>query len=123
MFIGKLWIDDLKKVVGELGFDYKLQNGHTLQDYCPRCKRIMRGLAYANLPDQWSQFMRVLALDQTIITTPRRGREGKKMSKVEHLERIIEKYGPHLDDAPIDGWQADRTSTRSSRHIGRHKEG
>jgi hypothetical protein len=21
-----------------------------LQDYCPRCKRIMRGLAYSNLP-------------------------------------------------------------------------
>ena len=51
MFIGKLWIDDLKKVVDELGFDYRLENGHTLQDYCPRCKRIMRGLAYANLPD------------------------------------------------------------------------
>ena len=31
------------------------------------------------------------------------------MSKVEHLERIIEKYGPHLHDVPIDGWQADRT--------------
>ncbi len=49
-FMGQLWIDDLKKVVGELGFDYRLENGHTLQDYCPRCKRIMRGLAYANLP-------------------------------------------------------------------------
>jgi MFS transporter, NNP family, nitrate/nitrite transporter len=50
MFMGKMWIDDLKKVVGELGFDYRLENGHTLQDYCPRCKRIMRGLAYAGLP-------------------------------------------------------------------------
>jgi len=50
MFIGKMWIDDLKKVVTELGFDYRLENGHTLQDYCPRCKRIMRGLAYAGLP-------------------------------------------------------------------------
>ncbi|MEP7213484.1 MAG: MFS transporter [Acidobacteriota bacterium] len=49
-FIGKLWIDDLKKVVDELGFDYRMENGHTLQDYCPRCKRIMRGLAYAKLP-------------------------------------------------------------------------
>ena len=49
-FIGKLWIDDLKKVVGELGFDYRMADGHTLQDYCPRCKRIMRGLAYSNLP-------------------------------------------------------------------------
>lgn len=48
-FVGQMWIDDLKKVVGELGFDYRLENGHTLQDYCPRCKRIMRGLAYANL--------------------------------------------------------------------------
>lgn len=51
MFVGKMWIDDLKKVVGELGFDYRLENGDTLQDYCPRCKRVMRGLAYAGLPD------------------------------------------------------------------------
>lgn len=50
MFVGQLWIDDLKHVVKELGFDYRLENGHTLQDYCPRCKRIMRGLAYAGLP-------------------------------------------------------------------------
>ncbi len=50
MFMGKIWIDDLNKVVGQLGFDYRLENGHTLQDYCPRCKRIMRGLAYASLP-------------------------------------------------------------------------
>ena len=52
MFMGKIWIDDLKKVVGQLGFDYTLPNGHTLQDYCPRCKRIMRGLAYASLPNK-----------------------------------------------------------------------
>lgn len=51
MFAGQMWIDDLKKVVGELGFDYRLENGNTLQDYCPRCKRVMRGLAYAGLPD------------------------------------------------------------------------
>lgn len=50
MFVGKMWIDDLKKVVDDLGFDYRLENGRTLQDYCPRCKRIMRGLAYASLP-------------------------------------------------------------------------
>lgn len=49
-FAGQMWIDDLKKVVGELGFDYRLENGQTLQDYCPRCKRIMRGFAYAGLP-------------------------------------------------------------------------
>jgi len=52
MFMGKIWIDDLNKVVGQLGFDYRLENGHTLQDYCPRCKRIMRGLAYAGLSDK-----------------------------------------------------------------------
>ena len=58
MFIGKLWSDDLKKVVEELGFDYRMENGHTLQDYCPRCKRVMRGLAYANLPQQDEQVFR-----------------------------------------------------------------
>ena len=50
MFAGKLWIDDLKKVVDDLGFDYRMEDGRVLQDYCPRCKRIMRGIAYANLP-------------------------------------------------------------------------
>jgi hypothetical protein len=52
MFVGKMWIDDLKKVVTELGFDYRLENGHTLQDYCPRCKRVVRGLAYSGLPQK-----------------------------------------------------------------------
>lgn len=51
-FVGQMWLDDLKRVVGELGFDYRLSNGRTLQDYCPRCKRIMRGLAYASLPER-----------------------------------------------------------------------
>lgn len=54
-FIGQMWIDDLKKVVGELGFDYSMGDGKTLQDYCPRCKRIMRGLAYAGLPKKDDQ--------------------------------------------------------------------
>ena len=30
------------------------------------------------------------------------------MSKVENLDQIIERFGPHLHDAPIGGWQADR---------------
>jgi hypothetical protein len=52
MFVGQMWIDDLKKVVDQLGFDYRLENGRTLQDYCPRCKRVMRGLAYAGIADK-----------------------------------------------------------------------
>lgn len=51
-FVGQLWLDDLKHVVNELGFDYRLENGNTLQDYCPRCKRVARGLAYAGVPDK-----------------------------------------------------------------------
>ncbi len=49
-FVAQLWLDDLKTVVDKLGFDYSMSDGKALQDYCPRCKRIMRGLAYANLP-------------------------------------------------------------------------
>ena len=30
------------------------------------------------------------------------------MSKVEHLDKIIEQFGPHLHDEPDGGWQADR---------------
>ena len=48
-FVGQLWLDDLKQVVGQLGFDYRLENGKTLQDYCPRCKRVARGLSYAGV--------------------------------------------------------------------------
>jgi len=45
-FVGKMWLDDLKDLVDKLGFDYRMPDGHTLQDYCPRCKRIMRGMSY-----------------------------------------------------------------------------
>jgi hypothetical protein len=45
-FVGRMWLDDLKEVVDQLGFDYRMKDGRTLQDYCPRCKRIMRGLSY-----------------------------------------------------------------------------
>src|SRR3989442_3096496 len=48
-FVAQIWLDDLKTVVDQLGFDYSMGDGGTLQDYCPRCKRVMRGLAYANL--------------------------------------------------------------------------
>jgi len=48
-FVGQMWLDDLKEVVGRLGFDYQMRDGRTLQDYCPRCKRVLRGLAYARL--------------------------------------------------------------------------
>ena len=52
MFAGQMWIDDLKKVVAELGYDYRMDNGRTLQDYCPRCKRVMRALAYAGVAEK-----------------------------------------------------------------------
>ncbi|HXD34690.1 MAG TPA: hypothetical protein VN643_26465 [Pyrinomonadaceae bacterium] len=48
-FVAEMWLEDLKTVVDKLGFDYKLTNGHVWQDYCPRCKRVIRGLAYSNL--------------------------------------------------------------------------
>ena len=34
------------------------------------------------------------------------------MSKVEHLDQIIEEFGPHLHDSPHDGWRADRVIDR-----------
>ena len=51
-FCGQVWVDDLNEVVEKLGFDYTMEDGNKLQEYCPRCKRIMRGLAYAGLPDR-----------------------------------------------------------------------
>jgi hypothetical protein len=58
-FMGQLWIDDLKTVVAELGFDYRMGDGRTLQDYCPRCKRVMRGLAYTALPKRSDEVLHV----------------------------------------------------------------
>jgi hypothetical protein len=55
-FVAQLWLDDLKQVVEKLGFDYAMGDGKTLQDFCPRCKRVMRGLAYANLPAEEKVF-------------------------------------------------------------------
>ena len=49
-FVAELWLDDLKTVVDKLGFDYAMTDGHVWQDYCPRCKRILRGLTYSTLP-------------------------------------------------------------------------
>jgi hypothetical protein len=51
-FVAELWLDDLKTVVDKLGFDYRMGDGHVWQDYCPRCKRVIRGLAYSSLPQQ-----------------------------------------------------------------------
>ncbi|MCC7309092.1 MAG: formate dehydrogenase subunit alpha [Acidobacteria bacterium] len=34
------------------------------------------------------------------------------MSKVQNLERILEEFGPHLHDAPDEGWLADRVIDR-----------
>jgi len=57
-FVAELWLDDLKTVVDKLGFDYRLSDGRTLQDYCPRCKRVIRGMAYANLPQRDAEVFR-----------------------------------------------------------------
>ncbi|MBK6591104.1 MAG: MFS transporter [Acidobacteria bacterium] len=51
-FASIMWLGDLKSVVEKVGFDYTMENGETLQDYCPRCKRVMRGLAYSVLMDR-----------------------------------------------------------------------
>jgi hypothetical protein len=47
------FVADLKEVLGELGQDYRLGDElGTLQDYCPTCKRVLRGRAYYELMQQ-----------------------------------------------------------------------
>ncbi len=44
------FIQDLKGVLGDLGQDYDLgEELGSLQDYCPTCKRVLRGTAYYHL--------------------------------------------------------------------------
>ncbi len=41
------FVGDLKATLGELGMNYELGGGRGwLQEYCPTCKRVMRGTAY-----------------------------------------------------------------------------
>jgi hypothetical protein len=40
------FISDLKGVLTDLGQDYDLGDDTVLQDYCPTCKRVLRGQAY-----------------------------------------------------------------------------
>lgn len=54
-FASVMWLSDLKTVVDKIGFDYTMENGEKLQDYCPRCKRVMRGLAYSEIADRSDQ--------------------------------------------------------------------
>ena len=51
-FASVMWLGDLKEVVEKLGFDYTMENGEKLQDYCPRCKRVLRALAYSRIADE-----------------------------------------------------------------------
>ena len=51
-FVAEMWLNDLKTVVDRVGFDYTMSDGHVWQDYCPRCKRVIRGLAYASSPQK-----------------------------------------------------------------------
>jgi hypothetical protein len=40
------FISDLKCVLTDLGQDYALDEDNVLQDYCPTCKRVLRGQSY-----------------------------------------------------------------------------
>ena len=44
------FIQDLKGVLNDLGQNYNLgEDLGTLQDYCPTCKRVLRGTAYYHM--------------------------------------------------------------------------
>jgi len=40
------FISDLKDVLNDLGQDYDIGEDNILQDYCPTCKRVLRGQSY-----------------------------------------------------------------------------
>ena len=57
-FVAEMWLGDLKTVLNQLGFDYSMNDGRTWQDHCPRCKRVLRGMAYAGLPQRDEEVFR-----------------------------------------------------------------
>jgi hypothetical protein len=44
-FASKLQMSDLKEVLPQVGFDYRLPDGGHYQDVCPRCRRLLVGQA------------------------------------------------------------------------------
>ena len=49
-FPSQQFISDLKGVLNDLGQEYNLGDGRgVLQEYCPTCKRVLRGEAYYQL--------------------------------------------------------------------------
>jgi hypothetical protein len=46
------FVDDLKATLADLGQRYDLGPDGSLQDYCPTCKRLLRGRAYYQLMGQ-----------------------------------------------------------------------
>lgn len=44
-FASRLQMADLKEVLPEVGFDYRLPDGGNYQDICPRCRRLLVGRA------------------------------------------------------------------------------
>lgn len=44
-FASRLQMNDLKEVLPEVGFDYRMPDGGNYQDICPRCRRLLVGRA------------------------------------------------------------------------------
>ena len=52
-FASRMHIDDLKTILPQLGFDYRLREGtHTWQELCPACKRRSLSLAQLRLKEE-----------------------------------------------------------------------
>lgn len=47
-FASRLQMSDLKEVLPQVGFDYRLPNGGHYQDVCPRCRRLLVGQAQSH---------------------------------------------------------------------------
>ena len=47
-FASKLQMSDLKDVLPQVGFDYRLPDGGHYQDVCPRCRRLLVGQAQSH---------------------------------------------------------------------------
>ena len=77
-------MDDLKKVLPQVGFDYSTGDGGNYQDNCPRCRR--RLVTFAQSATSW----RFRLMAHPPVTE----------------EELIDRYGPHLNRTPKGGWDA-----------------
>ncbi|MBU9721815.1 MULTISPECIES: MFS transporter [Bacillaceae] len=68
-------ITDVQAILGQQNFDFEMQDGHKLSDYCPACRRKIRVMNHLNMPSPFGKTMEEPVQTNNGIHIPGFGRE------------------------------------------------